>query len=320
MAACVRLPVAVVILILAAGGCARGRADGNQAAGAPLFDHHQHLFSPAAANLLREQPITADQLVAAMDAAGMKRGVVLSEALLFDSPLIVGADHDGYAQVRAENDWTAQQIARFPDRLIGFCSFNPLKQYATAELERCTKELGLKGLKQQMDLSGVDLRDPAHAGRVRHVFEAANSHRLPIVIHVRGVGEYGPDDVETFLDQILTAALDVPVQIAHLWGGGHYSEVSEAALAAYANAVSTELPATRNLFFDVYDLFPRNEEDDTRKRIATLVRRIGVERLVYGSDGPISGRQLTESWIAFRENVPLTDAEFKVIAINTYLD
>jgi hypothetical protein len=30
----------------------------------------------------------------------------------------------------AENDWTSAQVAKYPHRLIGFCSVNPLRPYA----------------------------------------------------------------------------------------------------------------------------------------------------------------------------------------------
>jgi ketosteroid isomerase-like protein len=65
-----------------------------------------------------------EQLVTEMDAAGIKRAAVLSTAYWFGSPLRKASENE-YAKVRAENDWVSQQIARFPNRLVGFCSFNP---------------------------------------------------------------------------------------------------------------------------------------------------------------------------------------------------
>jgi predicted TIM-barrel fold metal-dependent hydrolase len=112
-----------------------------------------------------------------LDATGIQRAVVLSDAYYFDSPLnaaLVRSD----TEVLAENDWTAQEVARFPERLIGFCSFNPLRDYALAELERCAKTSIFKSLKLHFGGSVVDLKKPAACERVRHVFEAANSRRL----------------------------------------------------------------------------------------------------------------------------------------------
>ena len=57
--------------------------------GQPLADHHQHLFSPALAALVSPAPpaapfasITASDLIAQLDAAGIKRAAVLSNLAL----------------------------------------------------------------------------------------------------------------------------------------------------------------------------------------------------------------------------------------------
>src|SRR5262245_42525454 len=61
--------------------------------GAPLADHHQHLFSPAIAALISPVPpaapvvpITATDLIALPDAAGIRRAVVLSVAYIYGQP------------------------------------------------------------------------------------------------------------------------------------------------------------------------------------------------------------------------------------------
>lgn len=45
------------------------------------------------------------------------------------------------------NEYVAQYVARDPHKLIGFCSVDPNEPKPVAELTRCVKELGLKGLK-----------------------------------------------------------------------------------------------------------------------------------------------------------------------------
>jgi len=80
--------------------------------------------------------ITADPLVAYLDVAEIRRALVLSVAYQFGNPnrpAVNGED----AKVRAENDWTSEQVARFPERLRGLCGFNPLRGYALRELIRC---------------------------------------------------------------------------------------------------------------------------------------------------------------------------------------
>lgn len=80
----------------------------------PLADHHQHLFSPAITMLLsRPDPslintVTARDLVSLLDAAGMRRAVVLSVACMFGSPNRTVENE--YDKVKAENDWTSEQV------------------------------------------------------------------------------------------------------------------------------------------------------------------------------------------------------------------
>ncbi|HEV2765345.1 MAG TPA: hypothetical protein VGV38_20350, partial [Pyrinomonadaceae bacterium] len=80
------------------------------------------------------EPGTAEQLLAQLDDAGIRRAVVLSVAYQWGSPANSGPGE--YDKVRAENDYVARQVARAPERLVGFCAFNPLKDYALRELER----------------------------------------------------------------------------------------------------------------------------------------------------------------------------------------
>jgi predicted TIM-barrel fold metal-dependent hydrolase len=253
-----------------------------------------------------ESAHTAAQLVAEMDAAGVRRGVVLSDAYYFDSVRPEPVP-DEYGKVRAENDWTAEQVARFPDRLVAFCSFNPLQGYALAELERCAASCRFRGLKLHFNAAQLKFRDPREVAKVRRVMEAANRHRLPMIIHVRPGYVYGREEAEIFLHQLIAAAPDVPIQIAHLWGGENFSA---AALEVYARAVAARDPATRNLYFDISGAAHYAQSDEL-PQIAVLIRRIGMGRILYGSDAPIA-----ETWQALQTKLPLTEAEFRAIAGN----
>jgi predicted TIM-barrel fold metal-dependent hydrolase len=96
---------------------------------APAADHHQHLFSPTMVALLdtthTQPPITARDVIALLDSAGIRKAVVLSVAYIYGSPART-VDSE-YTRVRAENDWNAAQASQYPDRLRAFCGFNPLK-------------------------------------------------------------------------------------------------------------------------------------------------------------------------------------------------
>ena len=248
-----------------------------------------------------------------LDLAGIRRAVVLSEAFWFDSPSFDAAHPQ--EEVDAENEWTAREVAKFPERLVAFCSFNPLADYALAEIEHCAAHKGFVGVKFSFIMSGVDLSNTDHIEKVRQVFRAANWHKLPIVVHVRDGFWYGSKQAMTFLNRIVTAAPDVPVQIAHLWGGERFSA---SALKYYADAVSAGLPATKNLYFDVAEVaFVAGGSAEDMTIVARSIRQIGLARILYGSDAALNGRlQPKESWALFRAKVPLTDSEFESISRN----
>ena len=72
--------------------------------------------------------------------------------------------------------------------------------------------------------SGVDYHNPQHIEQLRRVFRAANGYRMPIVVHIRASfsleAAYGRDEARVFLSELVPAAPDVVIQIAHMAGGG----------------------------------------------------------------------------------------------------
>jgi predicted TIM-barrel fold metal-dependent hydrolase len=105
-----------------------------------IIDYHQHLYSPAAGARSSPGPkgIDANFLIAQLDAAGIGRAVVLSVAYSFSNPNKPPVPNE-YAYVMAKNDWTSAQNAKYPNRLLGFRSVNPLRPYALNEIARCAK-------------------------------------------------------------------------------------------------------------------------------------------------------------------------------------
>jgi predicted TIM-barrel fold metal-dependent hydrolase len=253
---------------------------------------------------------TAAQLIAKLDAAGIRRAAILSAAYWFGSPMWKTGDE--LAKVRAENDWNADQAARYPDRLIAFCSMNPLKDYALEELERCAKSGHFRGVKLHFGNSKIDVKNPQHVETMRQFFRAANRLKLAIIAHLWTTDRtYGREHAEIFLNRILPEAPDVVVQIAHFAGGG--PGYTDEALGVYADAIQKGDPRTKNLYFDVATVAD-DQREETLKRFAARIRQVGVKRVLYGSDlGPPYARQ---EWMTFRTTVPLTDEEFRAIAAN----
>jgi predicted TIM-barrel fold metal-dependent hydrolase len=287
----------------------------------PLVDHHQHLFSPAATALSSADHVDAARLVGLLDAAGIQRAVVLSLSYQFGNPNRPAVANE-YQRVKEENDWTSQQVARFPDRLRGFCSINPLKDYALEEIARCGKDPRISsGLKMHFGNSDVLLDIPDHLSRLQAVFRLANAQKMAIVVHMRPSvtrkREYGVKYAQTFLEEVLPLAFDVPVQVAHLGGAGSYGPgPADDALGVLAAALGRRDPRVQRLWVDVSGVVGLGEWKNHTALIVRRIREIGVDRILYGSDGAAGGNlEPKAAWATFRE-LPLTDAEFKTIADN----
>jgi predicted TIM-barrel fold metal-dependent hydrolase len=295
----------------------------------PVGDYHQHVFSAQDVALAGPQsglqPLDAKDLIGLLDAAGIRQATLLSVAYNFGKP---GRQlEDELDKVRRENDWTAAQAARYPDRLVAFCSFNPLKDYAIAELERCAGGQDgappiARGIKLHFGNSDVQLDDPAHVARLHEVFAAADRHRMAIVVHLRASiskgRPYGARQARIFVEQLLPAAPGVMVQVAHFagTGPGYEDPPAREAMAVLAAAVAQHDPRTRNLRFDVASIVDRDITPGTAKLVADLIRQVGANRVFYGSDAAQGGNlRPKEAWAAFRK-LRLTADEFAQIANN----
>lgn len=259
--------------------------------------------------------LSVEQLVREMDDAGVKRAAVLSVAYWFGNPRQNISDE--YAKVRAENDWVAEQVARFPSRLVGFCSFNPLKDYAMAEINRCAESGKFKGLKLHVGNSRIDMLDAQHVEKLRAVFRAADEKRIPIVIHLLSVvGNYGRAHSEVFLNQVLPAAPNIPIQIAHLGAAGP-GYTSDDAFEVYAKAAAAGDPRMKNVYVDIASNVIANTPLESLELVAKRLRQFGLRRVLFASDrSPKSDNEpLKDAWNSFRR-LPLTEQEFKTVAEN----
>jgi predicted TIM-barrel fold metal-dependent hydrolase len=313
----------LTLVVLLSAACAAGGA-GMGGRFTPAADHHQHLFSPDIVALLGDngvQPLGALDLIPLLDSAGIRRAVLLSVAYMYGSPSRTVEDE--YAKVRAENDWTAAQAALSPDRLVAFCGFNPLAAYALQELDRCAGDRRFgRGIKLHFGNSDVQVDDPSHLERLREVFRAANEHGMAIVAHLRASisrkRPYGVPQARVFLEELLPLAPDVPVQVAHLagTGPGYDDPPADSAMAFLAAAAGRGDRRTARLWFDVAGIVDTGITAVQAALVARRIREVGVERILYGSDGAVGDNlRPRRSWAAFR-SLTLTDDEVARIADN----
>ncbi|MBC5767315.1 amidohydrolase family protein [Ramlibacter albus] len=293
-------------------------------AAAPYADHHQHLIRAELMGVVmpasRMPPIEGDQLVRMLDEAGIRRATVLGMGYSYAAATRNLPDE--YERVRAENDWTAAQAAKYPERLVAFCGVNPLKDYAVHEIARCANAGRMRGVKLHFGNSDVQLENEEHAARVQAVFAAANAHRMAIVVHARASVSrkrpYGAAQARVFLEKLLPAAPDVVVQVAHLaaTGPGYDDPAGRDALGVYIDAIARNDPRVRNLWLDASGLLHAKLPGSEAALLAADIRRVGVGRVLFGSDAAVPPNFTPrEAWAAFSQ-VPLTTAELDTIAGN----
>ena len=285
----------------------------------PAIDYHQHLLSPSAAALgSLPNTFTAQDLIALLDAAGVQRALILSLAYQYGNPN-KPAVKDEYTKVKAENDWTAQQVAQYPGRLRAFCGVDPLKDYALQEIARCAKDPYLHfGLKLHFGNSDVNMEEPQGVAKVRAVFQVADQHGMPIVVHmhpsVTRHRPYGEKEARIFLNEVLPAAAHVPVQIAHLAGAGGYDDPGvDEALAVFIDAIAKHDPRMAHVYFDISGVAGLGRWEDKKNEIARRIRQVGVERILWGSDGYFGGGMTPEQALRAFEELPLSRREFQTI-------
>jgi predicted TIM-barrel fold metal-dependent hydrolase len=283
----------------------------------PRVDYHQHLVSPAFAPIVKLPVRDGKALLAELDAAGVNKAVVLSVGYSFADERKKLEDPDRLT--REENDWTSAQVAASRGRLIGFCSANPLRPVVLEELERCLALPGMKGIKLHLGNSGISLREPAHAARVAQVFTLAERMHAPVLVHMRARGgtNYGAEDARLFLDKVVPVAPSIEIVVAHFGGAGPgYPAQSDEVMAVFGAAAERKDPRMRNIYFDVATIVTGETTPEDAALVATRVRQVGSQRVLYGSDLSPPGGSIRTGWQIFRDKVPLTAAESRTIAGN----
>src|SRR5690606_7119037 len=119
---------------------------------------------------------------------------------------------------RRENEFTAAEVRRHADRLVGFLSVDPMQPSAIDEIRHWRDSPALVGVKLHLTASGVRIRDEGPRNRLVQVVREAAAQGLPMVIHVGG-GTFDADDAELLIRTILPEAGQSWVQVAHAGGG-----------------------------------------------------------------------------------------------------
>jgi uncharacterized protein len=205
---------------------------------------------------------TAEEIITAMDKDGVDISVVLNYGWSTQSLC---------AEV---NDYILESVARYPKRLVGFCSVVPSEdESALKEVERCIKG-GARGIGElRLD---DHLRKKHSLAILKPIIDTIIQHNLILLTHASepvghlysGKGEATPDLLYT----VITAFPDLKLVCAH-WGGG---------LPFYALMPEVKT-ALKNIYFDTA-ASPFLYTPQVYGQVAQLV---GDDKILFGSDYPL---------------------------------
>lgn len=118
---------------------------------------------------------TANDIIGELDAAGVDSAVVVSSA--YSSAL------DSDAAISAENNFAADEVAKFPNRLMGLCAVNAGRLSAPGEAERCLRNSGMVGVKVHLPGSDIDVGNDRTLDRMDALFAKLEELDAPVMIH-----------------------------------------------------------------------------------------------------------------------------------------
>ncbi len=296
-------------------------------------DHHVHLNSPAIQAFLPafcesmrrfggcDPALTTqhsvDDLLSAMDQAGIRRALVLSDGYLAESPMMDPQRPDATNLMRAANDWTVELARRYPNRFSAFVAVDPIRPTALPEIVRWRGNPAVAGIKLHLTASGVNLRKDSDVAALAAVFRTASQARFAIVIHLRTQQmDYGAPDIRRFVEEVLPAAGDTPVQIAHAAGWSGIDPVTLSALRAFADDVEANPRRFRHVWFDLSGVWTDKTSPSDKQAFVALIRHIGVQHFLAGSDWPYNGVNLADYYNRVYPELPLTQREWMIIRSN----
>jgi aminocarboxymuconate-semialdehyde decarboxylase len=253
--------------------------------------------------------------IAKMDAMGVD--VQVLSASLVHQGLEWADAQESLRLARTTNDWIAKAVAANPARLIGLGTM-PLHVpwLAVAELERCMRELGLKGAAISTTAGGLELGDPA----LRPFWEKAEALGAVVYIHPGGnrerrfkrfhlwnsVGQAFEEAMaisSLMYDGVLEQFPRLKICISH--GGGYMPFYMGRIDRNYVEKANTRvnmkkppIDYLRMLYFDscVYE----------QPVLQHLVDKVGADRVLLGSDYPVGEVKPIEF---VRETEALSDAQ-----------
>jgi len=227
----------------------------------PIIDWHAHVRFGSKDAVGKDQGIGTEPIRILDDAAGVTR-----------SALIVIARLGQPAATRAKNDEVIAAAKASGGRFFPVASVHPLDGAAALdELDRLAAA-GVKVIKLHPNTQKFDVADPA----VTKVVERCTERHLILLFD-----SYKPWDLSEMGKFVQLAAThpNARIVLAHM-GLTTFRE-------ALTFAEIRKLNITTNVYFDLSAIAVAYADSPVRPELVWTIRRIGVDRFLFGSDWPV---------------------------------
>jgi len=244
-----------------------------------IIDFHVHVFPPKIRDHIedyfRTEPFFRQLYESPRASLATAEGVLESmDEGTIDRSVILNFGWSSQELCRETNDYILEAAARYPARLVPFCSVQPLSgQAAVEEVRRCARA-GARGIGelnpdgQGFALDDAAIMEPLVQALIAEglIFQSHSSEPVGHLYH--GKGQTTPDIVYRFIQ----AFPQLTMVFCH-WGGGlpFYALMPE--VARVMEAVYFDTAASPYLY-----------QDRIYRHVTEI---IGAEKILFGSDYPL---------------------------------
>lgn len=186
---------------------------------------------------------------------------------------------------RPDNAGIADAVKKYPDRFIGYAFLNPKNNpNVMDELTRCVEEYGMKGVKVH---SWFHDYDPGK--ELMPIAMRCRELGIPILLHMGARPDSGN------VGELLEAIPDIKLILAH------------AGIPFFARSWE-QVRKYPNLYMDISGPYL------SAGLVKKVVKAVGPDKLIYGTDGPYGLRAGKENWSyahskAWVENLRISDVD-----------
>jgi uncharacterized protein len=212
---------------------------------------------------------TAEELIAAMDAAGIDAGIVFA-------PLWQGGEFDDPSYEKG-NEAIYEAAKKYPNRILAYVRVNPnFGEAAIRELKKCVYDYKFPGIMMHPEWESFAAND---LRLLSPIFKIADEKHLPVTFHTG----YYPTCEPLLFVALADAFPRVPIMLKHLG----YEYVRDAIVAAQL---------CENIYLETAG-------NSSSAEIRACIKQAGAKRVVYGSDLPYINPEVVIQKINLLEDI-----------------